>query len=83
MSSETPTAALAERLRATGLGDFAAALLENAGPLGLLGAQALHFSAPVLSLFTSTADLEALADTLEDPEAARALARVLSEEGAA
>jgi hypothetical protein len=83
MSPESPTAALVQGLRASGLGDFAAALLENAGPLGLLGAHALHFSAPMLSLFASADQIEAFADALEDPAAAQVLARALSEEGPA
>jgi hypothetical protein len=79
MSSQTPTAALVERLQATGLHELAAALLENAGPLGLLGAQALHFTAPALGLFASPESIEALANALEDPAEAQALARALTE----
>ncbi|MGQ0602899.1 MAG: hypothetical protein ACT4QE_14545 [Anaerolineales bacterium] len=79
MSSETPTAVLVQHLRAIGLGDFAAGLLENVGPMGWLGAQAVHFSAPVLSLFAAPESIEAFANALEDPTEALALARALSE----
>jgi len=56
------------RLHKWGVGGavpFAADILR---PMGFLGAQALHFFAPVLTLFTPAASLRRLADLLESPE---------------
>lgn len=72
-------ARVARVLRGWGLGDLAATLLTEGGPLPFLGAQALYFSAPVLGVLAPGADLEGLAGLLEDPESVRALAHQLSE----
>jgi copper(I)-binding protein len=46
---------------------FAAALLEAAGPLTLLGAQALYVSQPVLRSFVPGKQIDALATMLDNP----------------
>lgn len=55
------------RLRAWGLEDLAAALLEAAEPLSLLGAQALYLAQPALGLLLPTDDVGRWARLLEDP----------------
>jgi hypothetical protein len=67
-------AGLVRALRAWGVGGVAAELLENSGPLGFLGAQALYFAAPVLDPFASAHSLVGWAELLEDPEAVSRLA---------
>jgi hypothetical protein len=74
------TANLARRLHALGLNGVAATLLESAGPLAFLGAQALYFTGPVLSPFLPEDDVTALARLLEDPAALQAFAEQLHEE---
>ena len=62
------------RLQRWGLGGlvpFAAGILR---PFGFLGAQALHMFAPVLTSFSSPADIDDLAALLESPEALDRLA---------
>ena len=59
---------------------LAASVLEDAGPLAFLGAQALYFAAPVAGLFASTDEIAGLARLLEDPESVQELARDLAEE---
>jgi hypothetical protein len=80
MSAETNLAPLVQRLRAWRLNGLAAALLEEAGPLTVLGAQALHFAAPAVGLFTPPDGAAALALALETPEGVAALRRALSDE---
>ncbi len=70
---------VARALRGWGLGNLAATLLADGGPLPFLGAQALYLGAPVVGLLAPGADLEGLAGLLEDPEAVRDLARQLAE----
>ena len=70
---------LARRLHTWGLNGLAAALVENAGPLAFLGAQALYFTGPVLTPFLPEDDVTALARLLEDPAALRAFAEQLTE----
>ncbi len=72
-----------QRLRSWGLAGMAADVLDGAGPLALLGAQALYAAAPALRLVTPEAEIVALAQALEDPQAAAAFARQLGEEAAA
>jgi hypothetical protein len=67
-------------LRAWGLNGLTAALLESVGPLAWLGAQALYFSAPVLSLVAPSAQVDDLARLLEEPQALQRLVNALSEE---
>jgi hypothetical protein len=61
-------------LRAWGVGGLAAELLENGGPLSFLGAQALYFTAPVITPFAAGTHLLAWAELLEDPDAVQRLA---------
>ena len=79
VSRSNRIAQVARAVRGWGLGGLAAALLAEGGPLPFLGAQALYFGAPVLDALAPGADLEGLADLLEDPEAVRVLAQKLSE----
>jgi hypothetical protein len=81
MSTDQSLSPLVERLRAWGLNGLAAAVLEQAGPLAFLGAQALYVSAPALRLVAPGDTIMAMARLLEDPEAVRGLAQQLSEEG--
>lgn len=78
MSAEQALRPLAGRLRAWGLQDLAAALLEHGGPLTFLGAQMLHLATPAAGLWASGDTLAALARVLEDAEARQAWARELA-----
>lgn len=60
---------LARKLRATGMGGILAVLLETAGPLTVIGAQAAYFVEPLLG----GEDIRALGHVLEDPRQVRAL----------
>lgn len=60
---------LARKLRATGMGGMLAVLLEAAGPLTVIGAQAAYFAEPLFG----GSDMRALAQLLEDPQKVRAL----------
>lgn len=80
MVMESRISQMTQRLRAWGLSGLTATLLENAGPLAFLSAQALYFTTPALSLIAPEDDVTALARLLEDPQAVQALARELSEE---
>ena len=71
------------RLRAWGLNGFAATLLESAGPLPFLGAQALYAAGPMLTPFVPEDEVTALAHLLEDPDALQSLAERLNQESAA
>ena len=72
------TAGVVRVLRALGVGGLAADLLE-AGPLAFLGAQALIMAEPSLALLGAGDEAAELAEALQNPHAARALARRLSE----
>lgn len=54
--------------------------LEAAGPLTVLGAQALYLGSPLLRPTVTNAQFEALARLLEDPHEAQAFANFLREE---
>jgi hypothetical protein len=71
--------AWAERLQHWKLTAFTAWLLEAAGPLALLGSQALYFSRP----FLGGDQLEALAHTLEEDDEVLAFATFLRKEASA
>jgi hypothetical protein len=58
----------ARTLHRWGIGDWVASLLEAAGPLTLLGAQAVYISGPLLRSFTTEENLNALARLLEEPD---------------
>jgi hypothetical protein len=70
----------AEFLRRHGLENLAAFTLEAAGPLTVLGAQALYFSGPLLRPALTDVQRDALADLLEDRNEALAFAAFLREE---
>ncbi len=63
----------ARRLRAWGMADLAAALLEPGSPVPLLGAQALYFGAPLLSFLYDAREISGLAELLDDPRQTRLL----------
>ena len=67
-------------LRRHGLENLAIFLLESAGPLSVLGAQALYLGSPFLRPALSDSQQEALASLLEDPAEARAFANFLRKE---
>jgi hypothetical protein len=79
MSAEKALRPLAGRLRAWGLHELTATLLEQGGPLPFLGAQFLHIAAPTASLLVPADTLAALAQVLEDPEARQAWAHELAD----
>jgi hypothetical protein len=60
-------AALSSRLQAASLGGVAEVLLDVAGPLGPLGAQALWIAQPVLGLMLPSDEIDDLARVLESP----------------
>jgi hypothetical protein len=70
----------ADSLRQRGLGALAAWALEALAPLSVVGAQLLHFGSPLIRPAVSPAQIESLADLLEDPGEARAFAAFLREE---
>ncbi len=59
----SPSEAMVERLRRSGLADFVAAILEAAAPLAFVGAQAAYLVEPVLGSRTAE-----VARALEDPQ---------------
>ncbi len=71
----------AESLRRRGLENLAAWALEAAGPLTVLGAQALYIGEPLLRSFYSGTRLGSLAGLLEDDREVEAFAAFLREEG--
>lgn len=66
-------------LQRWGLEQWAASILEAAGPLSVLGAQAVYLSAPLLKNILPTAQLETLARTLEDANQTQAFVNCLRE----
>ncbi|MGZ6346471.1 MAG: hypothetical protein ACXWNC_02720 [Anaerolineales bacterium] len=70
----------AEFLRRRGLEGLAAWALEAAGPLTVLGAQALYLGGPLLRPALSKGFIEAFADLLEDHSEAQAFAAFLRED---
>lgn len=65
-----------DNLRRHGLAELAAWVLEAAGPLNFLGAQALYFSQPFVAA-ASSHSLGALAHLLEQEDETRAFAALL------
>jgi hypothetical protein len=70
----------AEFLRQRGLENLAAWVLETAGPLTVLGAQAFYLASPLLHPVLSNGQAQALAALLEDQREAKAFADFLREE---
>lgn len=69
----------ARELHRLKLETWAAAFLDAAGALTILGAQAIYMSQPLLNRALPESHLTALADLLEEPEQARSFARYLRE----
>lgn len=69
----------AQTLHRWGIRDWIASLLEAAGPLTLLGAQAIYVTQPLLSTFTTKDNLSALARLLEEPGQSQSFAEFLRE----
>jgi len=69
----------ADGLRRWHLEDFAAWLLESAGPAHLVGAQLVYISQPLLEVFVPNGQLETLAEILEKPSQAQAFVNCLRE----
>jgi hypothetical protein len=70
----------AEFLRQHGLEDLAAWVLEAAGPLTVLGAQALYLGSPLLRPAFTDVQVNALASLLEERNEVLAFAAFLREE---
>ena len=70
----------AEFLRRRGLENLTAFVLEAAGPLKVLGAQAFYFSVPLLRPVLTDVQRDALANLLEDRDEALAFAAFLRED---
>ena len=70
----------AEFLHRRGLESLAAWVLEAAGPLTVLGAQALYLGGPLLRPTMSNGQIDALAGLLEDHREVLAFAAFLREE---
>jgi hypothetical protein len=69
----------AESLRRYGVENLAAWMLEAAGPLTILGAQAVYLGSPLLRPILTNTQCEALAGLLEDRGEALAFAAFLRE----
>ena len=69
----------AEKLRRWGMGNGAAVLLEAAGPLTLLAAQAVYLGQPLLNGWLPGSGLKALAGMLEDPAKTQVFVQYLRE----
>ncbi|OQY36078.1 MAG: hypothetical protein DRI56_10215 [Chloroflexota bacterium] len=57
----------ADKLYRWNLSEIAASFLEAAGPLTLLGAQAIYLGQPLLTTFTAPESIQSLAELLETP----------------
>jgi len=68
-------------LRQRGLEGLAAWALEAAGPLAVLGAQALYLGGPLLRPAVTGRQIDALAGLLEDSQETHAFANFLREDG--
>ena len=71
----------ASRLQRWGVGDFVPLAVDVLRPFGFLGAQTLHLLAPVLTAFSSPAEISGLADLLESPEALDRLSDTFASQG--
>ncbi len=71
----------AEFLRRHGLEDATTWLLEAAGPLAVIGAQALYIGGPLFRPALTEPQCNALGHLLEDREESQAFIRYLREEG--
>ncbi len=73
--------AWAKFLRQRGIDGLAAWLLEAAGPLTILGAQALHFGEPFLRPALPGGQIQELANLLEETDEGLAFIAYLREKG--
>lgn len=71
----------AQKLRHWGLSEPIAALLDAAGPLSTLAAQAIYFGQPILGSTTAYNGWSAAAEMLADPQESRSFATFLRTEG--
>ncbi|KAA3642787.1 MAG: hypothetical protein DWQ07_19875 [Chloroflexi bacterium] len=81
-NDHTIWAAWANHLQDWGLGSFAAALLESAGPLKLLGAQLVYLGQPALNGLLPNEQMNALANLLENDTYSSGFVKILREEQA-
>lgn len=70
----------AQLLKGWGLHQFAAAWLEVAGPLNVVGAQLVYLTQPVLNGFLDDRSLSSLAWMLEEPEQTKTFIQFLRED---
>ena len=70
---------LIDWLQNAGLAEFTAVVLEAAGPLTVLGAQAIFMLEPLVS--SPGSELRGLAHTLDDPEQVENLVQRLRDQG--
>lgn len=68
-----------KNLHRWGLGELVASFIEAAGPLTLIGAQAIYLTQPILDFFIPNDHLDALASMLYEPNQARKFAAYLRE----
>ncbi len=69
----------AQNLHRWGMRDFVATLLEAAGPLTILGAQAIYLGQPFVDGLPARSQLKALAGLLEDTNQTKAFIDFLRE----
>jgi|GEM_PF-412106 len=70
----------ADKLHRWGMNHLAATFMDAAGPLILVGAQVIYLLQPLMAGLVPDQHLQALAQTLEDPEQARSFTECLREE---
>ena len=69
------------KLQRWGLADWAAEILEAAGPLAVIGAQFVYLGQPLFSQFWAWNDLDAVARVLESPSGRSAFVQLLRDDG--
>jgi hypothetical protein len=79
-ANEQIWASWATTLRRWGLQNWAAAVLEAAGPLTILGAQVVYLGQPILSGVMPKSGLNALSNLLENQQQVQAFAAFLKEQ---
>lgn len=67
-------------LQGWGIHQVAAALLEAAGPLNVVGAQLVYISQPVLNGLLDEGSLSSLANMLEEPDQTKTFIQILRED---
>jgi hypothetical protein len=66
------------RFERLGVGEWVGLAVEILRPFSFVGAQMIHFFSPVLTAFSSSTQIEQLAELLESPEALDQLSEVFS-----